>query len=69
MSTRTPSLALAVMGAIVFTLSLTANSLGVGSNPRAFGWIQSLGVALGALMLIAGIGLIWFGLRPYRRKK
>jgi hypothetical protein len=117
MSAKTTSQALAIVGAIGFVLSLAGNPLGLGGNLREFGWLQILGTALSALMLVAGVwkwktplwalvasgvclafvslladevgiggnpyefgwvqslgviaglGMIWFGLRPYRREE
>ena len=45
------------LGAVLTVLSLAANPLGIGSNPREFGWLQSLGVFLGLLAVAAGLWL------------
>jgi hypothetical protein len=44
-------------GALVLVISLAANPLGIGSNPREFGWLQMLGSVLGCVILAAGIWL------------
>lgn len=49
-----------VLGAIAAILSLAANPLGIGSNPREFGWLQSLGAVLGLLAIALGV---WLTLR------
>lgn len=48
------------LGAILTILSLAANPLGIGSNPREFGWLQSLGAFLGLLTIAGGV---WLTLR------
>jgi hypothetical protein len=44
-------------GAIVLVVSLAANPLGIGSNPREFGWLQTLGSVLGCLAIAGGMWL------------
>ena len=46
-----------VLGAIVVVVSLAANPLGIGSNPREFGWLQTLGAVLGFLSIAGGLWL------------
>jgi hypothetical protein len=42
-------------GAAIVLVSLGANLLGIGSNPREFGWLQMLGSVLGLLVLAVGL--------------
>ena len=44
-----------VVGIIVVVASLAANPLGIGANPREFGWLQTLGAVLGLLAISAGL--------------
>jgi hypothetical protein len=48
------------LGALLAVISLAANPLGIGSNPREFGWLQSLGAFLGLLTIAGGV---WLTLR------
>jgi hypothetical protein len=52
--------AVAVLGGLLLILSLAANPLGIGTNPREFGWLQTQGAILGCLMLAGGI---WLAMR------
>jgi hypothetical protein len=49
-----------VGGAIVLLVSLSANPLGIGSNPLEFGWLQALGSVLGCLFIAGGM---WLSMR------
>ncbi len=55
---RNPALATTVLiaGILIFLISALADSLGLGRHP-GFGWIQGLGVAIGALVIVAGLYL------------
>lgn len=46
-----------ILGIIVVVASLAANPLGIGANPREFGWLQTLGSVLGLLTISAGLWL------------
>ena len=48
---------LIVVGIILLLLSLTADLLGVGTSPGAFGWKQIVGVAAGAIAAVVGLVL------------
>jgi hypothetical protein len=57
MSMKTVGQVGAALGAILLLLSLAANPLGIGSNPREFGWLQMLGSVLGCLAVAGGLWL------------
>jgi uncharacterized membrane protein len=59
-------LVLIVVGAIGLVLSLTANLLGIGSDPSNFGWLQILGTVLGVVIVAVGL---WLSLRKPAPKK
>lgn len=48
---------LIVGGVILLLVSLAANPLGIGSNPKEFGWLQTLGSVLGCLAIAGGMRL------------
>jgi len=48
---------LVVLGALGAIVSLSANPLGIGSNLKEFGWLQSLGAVLGLLAVAVGLRL------------
>ena len=52
-----------IVGALLVLISLFADQMGLGRSP-GFGWIQALGVVVGALVMLAG-GYLWWrqGLR------
>ena len=47
---------LIIIGMLLLLISTFADPLGVGRNP-GFGWIQWLGVVIGALVILAGFYL------------
>ena len=47
-----------VVGALIVLVSLFADPLGLGRHP-GFGWMQGLGVIIGALVILAGAYLWW----------
>jgi hypothetical protein len=47
-----------IVGALLVLISLFADPLGLGRSP-GFGWIQTLGVVVGALVILAGVYLSW----------
>ena len=51
---RNPALAMTVLivGILIFLISALADSLGLGRHP-GFGWIQGLGVVIGAIVIAA----------------
>jgi len=49
------------IGALLVLIALFADPLGLGRSP-GFGWIQTLGVVVGALVALAGVYL-------WRRRK
>lgn len=55
---QTPAFAWAMMGLGVILIIVTgrADQLGVGRYP-GFGWLQGLGVAIGVVVLLAGLYL------------
>ena len=57
MSGKTLGTTLIVVGAIAFVLSVAANPLQLGANPREFGWLQTLGTILGLVVAFAGFRL------------
>jgi hypothetical protein len=44
------------IGVVLLLISVFADPLGLGRNP-GFGWIQGLGVIIGALVILAGLYL------------
>ena len=44
------------IGVFIVLTSLFADSLGLGSSP-GFGWVQTFGVVVGALIVLAGVYL------------
>jgi protein-S-isoprenylcysteine O-methyltransferase Ste14 len=54
----TPVIAGIVIGAgvLLVVISVFADPVGLGRNP-GFGWIQGLGVVIGALVILAGLYL------------
>ena len=44
------------IGVLLLLLSVFADPLGLGRNP-GFGWLQWLGVVIGALVILAGLYL------------
>jgi hypothetical protein len=50
---------LIVVGVIVIAVSLLADFLGIGTHPSAIGPIQLLGAAVGLVITIVGIILIF----------
>lgn len=58
MSQRTLGSALIVVGVFGFILTLAANPLRIGGNPREFGWLQLLGLLLSFLIFEAGLWLM-----------
>jgi len=60
MSTKIIGYALMIIGIIGLLVSLFANSLGIGTDPAHFGWLQWVGVALGAVLTAGGA---WLALR------
>jgi len=57
MSQKTIGRVILVLGALGLMASLAANPLGLGSNPREFGWLQTLGAILGCVAIAAGMWL------------
>jgi hypothetical protein len=57
MSIKTLGYALLVVGIAGLLVSLFANSLGIGTDPGHFGWLQWVGVALGAVLTAGGAWL------------
>jgi hypothetical protein len=55
MSKKTLGRAGILVGATVLLVSLAANLIGVGSNPREFGWLQTLGSIIGFVVLAIGL--------------
>jgi hypothetical protein len=55
-SKKTTGIALLVAGIVILTLSLVANSIGLG-NPSVFGWIQIAGAIVGAIAAVVGLFL------------
>jgi len=55
---QTPTLAWIVigLGALLVIIAALADVLGIGRSP-GFGWIQTLGVIVGALVILAGLYL------------
>ncbi len=53
-----PGFAWVVIGAgvLLVIISVFADPLGLGRNP-GFGWLQGLGVVIGALVILAGLYL------------
>jgi len=47
-----------VAGAVLFVLSALADSLGLGDGD-GFGWKQTAGVVLGALVVVAGLAWMY----------
>ena len=47
-----------IVGALLVLISLFADPLGLGRSP-GFGWIQTLGVVVGALVILVGVYLWW----------
>jgi hypothetical protein len=43
-------------GVLIVLISVFADPLGLGRNP-GFGWLQGLGVVIGALVILAGLYL------------
>lgn len=48
---------LIIAGALLFVVFLTADILGLGGDPNAFGWKQITGSAAGLLILLTGVWL------------
>ena len=44
------------IGVLLLLIAVFADPLGLGRNP-GFGWIQGLGVVIGALVILAGLYL------------
>ena len=55
-----------IVGAVVLAVAALADSLGIGEG-HTFGWLQTLGVVLGALILLIGLAIV-VGWIPTRRK-
>ncbi len=59
MSRKTLGLAMLVVGGIGLLVTLASNPLGIGTNPREFGWLQEAGTALAFALIGAGAWLRW----------
>lgn len=46
---------LVVLGAVVLVLSLFADPIGIGSGGSGFGWKQTAGVVVGAIVALLGL--------------
>lgn len=57
MNKRNLGIALFVVGAALVIISILADTLGIGGQ-SGFGWKQTIGVVVGAVILIAGLGEI-----------
>ena len=56
--TRVGGLLVAV-GTVVLVLSAVADWIGVGGDDNGFGWKQTAGVIVGALVIVAGALLVF----------
>jgi uncharacterized membrane protein len=56
-------LALSLVGLALALISGLAEVLGLGDPKDSFGWKQIVGVAVGVVLLVAGIVLAWRGTR------
>ena len=57
MSKKTIGFVLIALGAVITVVSLGADVIGIG-NRQGFGWQQSLGTAIGVIVIVVGI---WLG--------
>jgi len=55
-----------IVGAVVLAVAALGDSLGIGEG-HTFGWLQTLGVVLGALILLVGLAIV-VGWIPTRRQ-
>lgn len=46
------------VGTIVLVVSAAADWIGVGADGSAFGWKQTVGVVVGALVIVVGASLV-----------
>jgi hypothetical protein len=56
MDPRPTGIVVGLIGAVVLAVSALADTLGIGEG-HTFGWLQTLGVVLGAVILLLGIAI------------
>jgi len=54
-TTKIGAVILIALGALVFTLSVFADALGISGGGEGFGWKQLIGAIAGLVVLLAGI--------------
>jgi hypothetical protein len=57
MSNKSIAMLLIIAGALLLLVFLTADILGLGGDPNAFGWKQITGSAAGLIILLVGLWL------------
>jgi hypothetical protein len=56
MDPRPTGIVVGLIGAVVLAVSALADTLGIGEG-HTFGWLQTLGVILGAVILLLGLAI------------